>query len=144
VKEIESRLGDEEISYRAILRSKTKIRTSRNLVSAAVSAAPLLPGLVAMGDGRVVSGGLKVDMNEKKTVCTSVDDDWRCLQCGEHGNNSAFRINGAAESSSVKHAVILADQTFPVILPAGGQQQCLKIIVVENGSIRDLVDEFLG
>jgi hypothetical protein len=120
VREIESRLGSMEIEYRAIHLSKTKTRTSRNLISAVVGPAPLLPGLVEMGDGRVMSGGLKVDMNEKITVCTSFDDEWRCLKCGDHGKFSAFRINGAADSSQTKHAVILSDQTFPVILPAKG------------------------
>jgi hypothetical protein len=39
--------------------------------------------------------------------------------------------------------VVLADQTFPACLPAEGQARCIKIILVENGSIPDLVDEFL-
>jgi hypothetical protein len=38
--------------------------------------------------------------------------------------------------------VVLADQTFPAILPAEGQARCMQIILVENGSIPDIIDEF--
>jgi hypothetical protein len=34
------------------------------------------------------------------------------------------------------------DQTFPAILPAEGQSKCVKIIIVESGSVPDLIDEF--
>jgi hypothetical protein len=40
--------------------------------------------------------------------------------------------------------VVLADQSFPAILPAAGTEKCLVILRIENGSIPNLVDEFLG
>jgi hypothetical protein len=42
---------------------------------------PVVEGLVEIGDGRILSGGLKIDIGAKKIVCCSFDSEWRCLQC---------------------------------------------------------------
>jgi hypothetical protein len=39
--------------------------------------------------------------------------------------------------------LVLADQTFPPILPAAGTEKCMVILRIENGSLHDLADEFL-
>jgi hypothetical protein len=39
---------------------------------------------------------------------------------------------------------VLTDQNFPSMVPAEGEGECLKIIQVENGSLADLVEVFLG
>jgi hypothetical protein len=39
---------------------------------------------------------------------------------------------------------VLTDQNFPPMVPAEGEGECLKIIQVENGSLADLVEVFLG
>jgi hypothetical protein len=39
--------------------------------------------------------------------------------------------------------VILADQSVLAALPAAGEQQCIRILIVENGKLRELADLFL-
>jgi hypothetical protein len=39
---------------------------------------------------------------------------------------------------------VLVDQNFPPVVPVGGEGECLKIIQVENGSLTELVEVFLG
>jgi hypothetical protein len=39
---------------------------------------------------------------------------------------------------------VLTDQNFPPMVPAEGEGECLKIIQIENGSLADLVEVFLG
>ncbi len=39
---------------------------------------------------------------------------------------------------------VLVDQNFPPWVPVGGEGECLKIIQVENGSLTELVEIFLG
>jgi hypothetical protein len=39
---------------------------------------------------------------------------------------------------------ILSDQNFPPMVPAGGEGECLKIIQVENSTLIELVEVFLG
>jgi hypothetical protein len=40
-----------------------------------------------------------------------------------------------------KQAIILADQSFPAVWPVAGHEGCLKIILVENGSLDSLFEE---
>ncbi len=40
---------------------------------------------------------------------------------------------------------VLANQNFPPIVPVGGGEgECIKIVQVENGSLAELVEVFLG
>jgi hypothetical protein len=39
---------------------------------------------------------------------------------------------------------VLIDQNFPPLVPVGGEGECVKIIQVENSSLTELVDVFLG
>jgi hypothetical protein len=91
----------------------------------------------------MLSGGLRLAISAKKIICTSFDNSWKCLRCGPHSQEEAFKIRGVADSSSPRQAVALADQSFPVCLPTDGQKECVKIAVIENGSLEDLASEFL-
>jgi hypothetical protein len=86
---------------------------------------------------------MTLDMSSKRVVSSSFDYEWKCLGCGQHGVSEAFKIRSIANSSCSKQAVILADQSFPAVLPAMGEKLCLKIVLVENAAISELVDEFL-
>jgi hypothetical protein len=99
--------------------------------------------LVDLGDGRILSGGLECDMQKKRTICSSFDQNWQFLSCGPHGGHPAFKIRGVADSYSSRKVVILADQSVPATLPAAGEQQCIRILIVENGKLRELADLFL-
>jgi hypothetical protein len=52
-------------------------------------------------------------------------------------------MRGAADSSGHPQAIIVSDQSFPACLPVAGQEGCLKIILVENGSIKSLFEELV-
>jgi hypothetical protein len=96
-----------------------------------------------LGDGRFLSGGLQLCISAKKTVSTSFDINWKCLRCGQHKQEEAFKIRGVADSSSPRQVVIVADQSFPACLPTDGQHDCIKVIIVENCSLEDGAVEFL-
>jgi hypothetical protein len=49
----------------------------------------------------------------------------------------------AADSSCSKQVIVIADQSFPAVLPVSGQEGCLKIILVENGSLDSRGSRFL-
>jgi hypothetical protein len=102
-----------------------------------------LQGFVDLGDGRIMSGGLQLDMMNKKIVSTSFDAEWKCLRCGKHGDQPAFKTRGIPDSTCSRQVVILCDQSFPACLPADGQQECMKILLIENASVRDLIKIFL-
>jgi hypothetical protein len=100
-----------------------------------------LEGMVDLGERRILASSLKFDMKVKRITSASFRED--CLHCGAHGTKPAFKKRGEAGTSSGAQAVVLTDHCFPPILPANGGKKCLKILRVENGSILDLVDEFL-
>jgi hypothetical protein len=76
-------------------------------------------------------------------TCASFDADWKCIGCSHPVNRAAFKLRGSADPSNKTQAVILADQAVPVILPACTELLCFKILIIENGSLRELADEFL-
>jgi hypothetical protein len=102
-----------------------------------------LRGLVEIGDGRILSGGLRNDIAERKVVSTSFDEDWRCLACSHPHNGPAFKVRGVADSSCSPHAITLADQSVPAVLPVASDQQCIKVLIMENSSLKQLCEEFL-
>jgi hypothetical protein len=100
-------------------------------------------GLLDLGDGRVMSGGLQLDMTNKRVVSTSFTSDWKCLRCPQHKLEPALKMCGAADSNCQKQVIIIADQSFPAVLPVAGHEGCLKIILVENGSLEGLMEELV-
>jgi hypothetical protein len=143
ISDIKKNVGANLPLYEAILKSNLKGMTASNLLGSGKIQACTPPGFIELGDGRITAGGLKLDITTKKTTFTSFDDNWCCLQCGNHGATPAFKIRGLADSSCFRQVVILADQTFPALLPAAGEAQCLRILLIENGSLEALASEFL-
>jgi hypothetical protein len=139
VTDIKEKLGKELLAYNSIRASNSHISKPAN----GGSGSPTIEGMVDLGERRLLASSLKFDMKAKRIISTSFKEDWTCLHCGAHGNKPAFKRRGEAGTNSGEQAVILADQCFPPILPAKGGEKCLKILRIENGSILDLVDEFL-
>jgi hypothetical protein len=145
VERIKKRLWQDNNVYNAIKSRRNKSTLARNLLGSESTANPAYtpPSLVDLGDGRILSGGLECDMQKRRTICSSFDQNWQCLGCGSHGGHSAFKIRGVADSYFSRKVVILADQSVPAALPAAGEQQCMRILIVENGKLRELADLFL-
>jgi hypothetical protein len=110
------------------------------LLDRAADAGPC--GCRQSGDVRILTGSLKMDLPAKQTTTASVDQDWYCYKCPQHSIRPAIRIRGEAGESPIQ-AIILADQSFPAILPVESSNQCFKIFRIENGSIGSMVDKLL-
>jgi hypothetical protein len=127
--------------YNAIQVNTKRANVAADLLRGPKSMVENMRGLVDIGDGRILSGGLKIDIADKKVVCTSFNQEWRCLACNHTNNRSAFGVRGRATVSDTPHAVIIAGQSIPAVMPAGSDKQCFKIIIVENGSLREITEE---
>jgi hypothetical protein len=92
---------------------------------------------------RLLSEGLKLVMRNKRIITSSCHSNWQCISCGPHGRRPAFKTRGEAGPAGANQAVFLGDQNIPAILPASGNELCIKIIQIENGGLLDLADEFL-
>jgi hypothetical protein len=127
---IRERLGPEIIVYNSIQERYQRERGADNLLGGGRVAMPPMEGFVDIGDGRVLSGGLKIDIGAKKVVCCSCDQDWQCLRCEQHKTRPAFKIRGTADSSCSPQVVVLSDQAFLACLPSNAIKDCLKIILM--------------
>jgi hypothetical protein len=77
-------------------------------------------------------------------VSSSFDEEWRCPSFPHHQQRPAFKIRGAADSSSQPQAIVAADQSFPACILSTTEKDCLKILILEGGSIKDIADELMG
>jgi hypothetical protein len=69
------------------------------------------------------------------------------LQCNTcSGEHRVLRrsVEGGDVGMDNPPLFVLSDQNFPCMVPVEGEGECLKIILVENGSLADLVEVFLG
>jgi hypothetical protein len=139
VMEIKEKLGKELLAYDSIRAFSAHVSKPVN----GGDGVNAIEGMVDLGERRLLASSLRFDMKSKRISSASFQEDWTCLHCGAHGNKPAFKKRGEAGTSSGEQAVVLSDQCFPPILPAKGGEKCLKILRIENGSILDLVDEFL-
>jgi hypothetical protein len=142
--EIRNRMGRELLTYEAISSRNKKSRIAINILgtSPAPTPAPEVTGWISLGDGRFLSGGLNMALNTWKIISTSFDADWTCLRCGSHGSRPAFKIRGEADSSCSIQVIVLSDQAFPAVIPAASVENCIKILLIENAKLDDLVEEF--
>jgi hypothetical protein len=143
VTEIKTRMGRDMLIYDAISASNSKATAAMNILGTKTADPVRCAGFLDLGDGRIMSGGLQLDMTNKRIVSTSFNSEWKCLRCPQHTSGPALKMRGAADSSCSKQVIVIADQSFPAVLPVSGQDGCLKIILVENGSLDSLLAELV-
>jgi hypothetical protein len=142
--EIRERLGEDLIVYNSIQARYRRELMASNLLGGGRDSLQPMAGFVDIGDGRILSGGLKIDIDAKKVVCCSFAQDWQCLKCEQHKSRPAFKIRGVADSSCSPQVVVLSDQAFPACLPSNTAKDCIKILLMEGGSLLELVEEFFA
>jgi hypothetical protein len=141
--EIKSRLGKDMMIYQSIRARNICETKATNLLGSVASYAPAAVGMVDTGDGRLLTGGLKMALTDKRVITSSFNYNWTCTKCDQHQDRPALRLHGEAGTGAAQ-AIVLADQNFPAVLPVGGNEQCLKIIRIENGGLLELTDELLN
>jgi hypothetical protein len=140
--DIKARLGKDHMVYYSIRYSNLRDSKADNLLGTQPTYLQGMARMVEMGDGRLLSGGLKMALTDKRVITMSVGMDWTCLRCEQHQVRPALRLRGEV-GSGPSQAIVLVNQHFPSILPVKGAEQCLKIIRIENGATLDLVDELI-
>jgi hypothetical protein len=114
---IRKRLGQEDMVYSAIRAGKKRETIASNLLGGTPGEAATVPGLVETGDGRILSGGLKVGIADKSIMNSNFDEEWRCLGCSHPTNRPCFKIWGSADAVNASpQAVILGDQAVPAAM----------------------------
>jgi hypothetical protein len=140
--DIKTRLGRDNLIYNSIRATNIQATRASSLLDGPTRLAPAVAGMVESGDGRILTGGLKMDLPAKQVTTARVDQDWYCYKCSQHSIRPAIRMRGEAGESPIQ-AIILADQSFPAVLPVETSEQCFKIFRIENGSISSMVEKLL-
>jgi hypothetical protein len=140
---IRDRIGSSLVVYNSIQASNKRYTTAMDLLGGKKSMSELPKGVVDIGDRRILSGGLKIDITDRKVVSTSFDDEWRCIACCHNPNRAVFKPIGCAVASYDPQVILLADQSIPAVLPTTSEKNCCKIMIVECGTLKEIVDEFI-
>jgi hypothetical protein len=141
VADITNRMGKDMMTYDSIRQHNIRETKAKNLIGSEDCQANLGDGMVTAGDGSLLSGGLKLVMRAKRIITSSCHSDWQCISCGPHGRRPAFKTRGEPGPPGADQAVFLGDQTIPAILPASGNELCIKIVRIENGGPLELAEE---
>jgi hypothetical protein len=143
--------------YYSVLRKKLATMTVRHLdggackdddsttLGASVSAQAQIGSFNNPNDKRHNHTVHRHDHLALRNISTSFDPvSFTCKQCT--GVHQVLRrtVEGSDVGLDNPPVFVLTDQNFPPMVPAGGEGECLKIIQVENSSLTDLVDVFLG
>jgi hypothetical protein len=139
--ELREKLGHDCMLYEAIRGANIRSTRATNMLGGEPMFSPAQDGMIEIGDGRLISGGLKMSFTNRGIISTSFNPDWTCIRCEHHSTRPALQLRGDT-GLAVRQVFILSDQNFPAVLPVTSSQQCLNILRVENASLSDLVDEF--
>ncbi len=112
-----------------------------------VTVSPLVQvgSFVNAGDRRHNRTIHRYDHSKTHNISTSFDPNkFICTICNIEHPVLHRTIEGNDVGLDNPPVFILSDQNFPSMVPAGGEGECLKIILIENGSLTELVEVFLG
>jgi hypothetical protein len=139
-----SRSSDLPKAYHSIRAARIHGKTVRTLSGSAVSE------YYQMGSFEKYIGPISVTPNyrfcykNKLNISTSfLLDKFTCNTCvgGEHQVLGREVVAGGKNLAPV--AFVLSDQNFPPVLPAEEGRDCIKIFLVEDGTLHELVSAFL-
>jgi hypothetical protein len=73
-------------------------------------------------------------------------ENFICNTCSHRGEHVVLHreVDGTDALDSSPVCFVLTDQCFPPIIPVEGDGECFKIFRIEDGTIFELVDAFLG
>jgi hypothetical protein len=87
---------------------------------------------------------VRTSIEANTSVTTSFNiNTLECHACEGHEELKPWRKKGSGNGEQHGEVFILADQSWPPVLPTKNAARCLKIIKREHGSIHELATEFL-
>jgi hypothetical protein len=132
--------------YSAILSDRMARLSIKNLHGDGESTIdPKLGNFYSSDDARISKATLKSYFGPKQNVTFSFNPSTlMCSNCSVRPPHHILNETSAGACT----VFVLADQTFPAVLPAMGASDCINIIRVENGTVNEMarlfVDVFTG
>jgi hypothetical protein len=143
--------------YYSVLKKKTSKMIVRHLdggayqetdsttIRASVSPLVQVGSFANAGDKRHNRTIHRYDHSKMRNISTSFDPNkFICTTCNVEHLVLRRTVEGNDVGLDNPPVFVLSDQNFPSMVPVGGEGECLKIILIENGSLTELLELFLG
>ena len=135
-------LGDKQPTYEAVLKISSRNLAAPTLEGGASTPAALVGSFYAEGDGRISRVHLKTSLSAKVNVTYSFNPaTFTCCCCEANRGHRVF--NHRVEEAEARELILLTDQSYPACFPSLDNKKCIVSIRVENGSMKELLAEFL-
>jgi hypothetical protein len=135
-----AKLNVSKLEYEAILRAN-RVALAPMKTDGTRGQAPDRGSFTSRRDMRQVAAGMRINMELKKTASTSFNVNiLQCFGCGGHDEHLIWKPKGS-NAPIQREVLVLADQSYPALLPTSGEQRCIRLIRVEHGSIESLGQE---
>jgi hypothetical protein len=119
--------------------------TDSTTIGASVSPLVQVGSFANAGDKRHNRTTHRYDHIKTRNISTSFDPNkFICTTCNTEHPVLRRTIEGNDVGLDNPPVFVLSDQNFPSMVPVGGEGECLKIILIENGTLTELVEAFLG
>jgi hypothetical protein len=133
-------LGGEALAYNSIKKQKQQQRLILNLNSGKRDHVADTGSMTKILDGRFRLVEKNISLGQKQTwtfsFCTK---NAECIGCRSHINVQHFPRRGS-NSRGERQIIWLTDESMPPVLPVKGEQQCVKIVRLEGGTLQELAE----
>jgi hypothetical protein len=140
LKEILEALGEDALAYNVIRKANIKKHRLKDLKSGDFTYIADCGTFLSTLDGRmrIVEVAVILGQHESWTYSFRLRM-MECIGCPLHVNHTPFPRRGTNIKGG-RQAIWLSDQSMPPILPVLSQQQCIKIVRLENGTLQGLAE----
>jgi hypothetical protein len=119
--------------------------TDSTTIGASISPLVQVGSFANAGDKRHNRTTHRYDHVKSRNISTSFDPNkFICTTCNNEHPVLRRSIEGNDVGLDNPPVFVLSDQNFPSMVPVGGEGECLKIMLIENGLLTELVEAFLG
>jgi hypothetical protein len=139
-KAITDSLGEDYLAYTVIKKANANKHKLMDLKTGNFSKLPELGSMITQLDGRMCLADVHVVLGQNQTWTHSfMVRTMECIGCTAHLNYTPFPRRGSNVRGG-RQLVWLTDQSMPPLLPATTQQECIKIMRLESGTLQELAE----
>ena len=148
IAEIKNSFKDKLLAYEAV-NAANRRRLSTPYLQSGGAAGDDIPqeedDFTSLGDGRAARMFISCNLLLKQNISYSFNPTRKvCTFCPVARDHSVLGDpRGSSSNPPGREAIILSDQSFPLILPSNSERACIRIIRLEYGTIHDLITTLL-
>jgi hypothetical protein len=138
--DIMASLGEDALAYGTIRKHNLTKNTAVNIITGSKVEIPAAGCILALCDGRMRLADVAVVLGQKQTWSYSFClRTMECIGCSQHANSQPFPLRGS-NCRGGRQLIWATDQSMPPMLPTSSTQQCVKIMPLESGSLKELAE----